>query len=87
MVTPKCRHCGAKVWQVSAGLVCDDCASKIVPNRLYEQQMVLPIDWGTVEKIGQRRLRLAGGQPETLDEQNERLAEHGERQRELTFDD
>lgn len=83
-IAPKCKHCGAKVWKVSSGLVCDECAAKIVPVPLYEAQMLLPIDWSDVETIrGNGSYRKTSLCNENLFEQNERLAEHGLRQRAL----
>lgn len=81
---PKCRKCGARVWRVSSGLICDECQSKIVPVAHVVAQSLLPLDWSDVGEIkGRGRVRFNGRQPETLAEQNARLAEHGERQRPL----
>lgn len=81
---PKCKHCGAKVWRVNSGLVCDECASKIVPEALYAAQSFFPVDWAELETIKSRgRFKYNGRQPETLFEQNSRLAKHHERQRPL----
>jgi hypothetical protein len=83
-VTPRCKHCGAKVWKVSSGLVCDACAAKIVPVKLYESQQFLPIDWSDVETIkGNGSYRKVSACQESLFEQNTRLSEFGLRQRTL----
>lgn len=84
---PVCRHCGAKVWRVSSGLVCDECQSKILPVAHALAQSFLPLDFSDVGEIkGRGRVRFSGRQPETLEEQNARLAEHGERQLSLILE-
>ena len=80
-ITPTCQHCGAKVWRVSSGLACDECRSKIRPVAHVIAQTLLPLDWSEVGTIkGRGRVRFSGYQPETIEQQNERLALHGERQ-------
>lgn len=74
----------SQVWRVSAGLVCDQCDSKIKPIAHVVAESYLPLDWSEVERIPQRfRLHQSRFQSETLAEQNERLARYGERQRPL----
>jgi hypothetical protein len=69
---------------VSAGLVCDECDAKIKPVSHVQAETFLPLDWSGVEKIPQRfRLHQSRFQGETLEEQNRRLANYGERQRPL----
>lgn len=83
-IAPRCRHCGAKVWKVSSGLVCDECLSKIVPVPIYESQMVLPIDWSGVQTIkGNGSYRKTSQCQESLSDQNKRLGQLGLRQRTL----
>lgn len=83
-IVPKCRECGAKVWRVSSGLVCDECRAKIVPVAHVDAQSLLPLDWSEVETIkGRGRVKFNGRQPESLEQQNARLAEHGEFQNSL----
>ena len=79
-----CRECGANVYHVSSGLICDECQAKIRPVAHVFAQSYLPLDWSDVGKITQRsRLSVSGYQLESLQEQNDRLAEHGERQNPL----
>ena len=80
-IKPTCRVCGEKVWRVSSGLVCDECDAKIVPEKLYAAQWSYPLICPASRPS--RAAKFSGRQPETLFEQNERLAQHGERQRPL----
>lgn len=81
-VQPKCRSCGAKVWLGTAGLLCDQCTARIIPRPVYVDTCLMPVDWTDVKRINPYA-RAPFAQPESLTEQNERLAQYGERQRPL----
>lgn len=83
-VQPNCPECGGSVVRTGSGVVCEECNAKLRLESHVREQSLLPLDWSDVPVVKSRaRVKFNGRQPETLAEQNTRLARHGERQRPL----